>query len=40
MEEQEQSQLEKDIEKQDSFNQVNAKYDKPVKEEKIEKKEK
>lgn len=38
MEEQEQSQLEKDIEKQDSFNQVNAKYDKPIKEEKIEKK--
>ena len=33
MEEQEQSQLEKDIEKQDSFNQVNAKYEKPVKEE-------
>lgn len=41
MEEQEQSQLEKDIMKQDQFNEVNAKYDKePEKIEKVDKKEK
>ena len=38
MEEQEQSQLEKDIQRQDSMNSVNAEYDKPIKEEKIDKK--
>ena len=38
MEEQEQSQLEKDIQRQDSMNSVNAEYDKPIKEEKFDKK--
>ena len=38
MEEQEQSQLEKDVQRQDSMNSVNAEYEKPIKEEKIEKK--
>ena len=33
MEEQEKSQLEKDVERQDSMNSVNAQYDKPIKEE-------
>lgn len=37
MEEQEQSQLEKDIQRQDSFNSVNAEYEKPIKNENKEK---
>lgn len=38
MEEQEQSQLEKDLQRQDGMNSVNAQYDKPIKEEKNDKK--
>ena len=38
MEEQEQSQLEKDLQRQDNMNSVNAQYDKPIKEEKNDKK--
>lgn len=40
MEQQEQSQLEKDLQRQDSFNGLNAEYEKPIKDEKIDKEQK